>query len=313
MTENSTTAKAQRRRIDAKAFLSIIRPQNCIIGGLTVVAGIAMAYRMNPVGTSILSYLFLFIFGYATYFFVAAGGNVVNDIYDIEVDKINRPRRALPSGRMTVNQAWAYVGVLSALGVFFAWLNGSIGTLIVMFFESAGYAYAAKVKALGLAGNLMVAFSFAFGVIYGSFIYAERIKMYTYMPIPTLLFFLTAFMILQARETIKGAEDVEGDAMRNVRTIARVYGYHAAAGVQAVLNLVGVLCYYLVWYWGYASYDLVYLLYFGAAVVIAAAIAPITGPNNKKRLVIGSTLDKVGALIGLIAFVTIPFYAIFWP
>lgn len=269
-----------------------------------------MAYRVNPVGP-IPSYLFLFIFGYMTYFFVAAGGNVVNDIYDIEVDKINRPHRALPSGRMTVNQAWVYVGVLSALGVLFAWLNGTFGTLIVVFFESAGYTYAAKVKALGIAGNLMVAFSFAFGVIYGSFIYAERVEAYS-IPVPSLLFFITAFMILQARETIKGAEDVEGDALRNVRTIARVYGYRAAAATQAVLNLIGVLCYFLIWQLGYASYDLAYLLLLclGSIVIIAAAVAPITGPRNKKRLVIGSTLDKVGALIGLIAFVIISFYEI---
>lgn len=309
MSDIVPTVKGQKRRIDAKAFLSIIRPQNCVIGGLTVIAGIAMAYKINPVGPSVLSYLLLFVYGYITYFFVAAGGNVVNDIYDIEVDKINRPHRALPSGRMTVNQAWAYVFVLSACGVFFAWLNGTLGTLIVMFFESAGYAYAAKVKALGIAGNLMVAFSFAFGVIYGSFIYAERVKIYS-IPIPSLLFFVTAFMILQAREVIKGAEDVEGDALRNVKTIARVYGHRAAAATQAVLNLIGVLCYYLVWHLGYASYDLQLLLYAGSVVVIAAAIVPITGPSSKKRLVVGSTLDKVGALIGLIAFVVIPFYGI---
>lgn len=309
MSGNATTATESKRRIDARAFLSIIRPQNCVIGGLTVIAGIAMAYRMNPVGPSVVSYLSLFIFGYITYFFVAAGGNVVNDIYDIEVDKVNRPHRALPSGRMTVKQAWAYVFVLSVCGVFFAWLNGTLGTLVVMFFESAGYTYAAKVKALGLAGNLMVAFSFAFGVVYGSFVYAERIKFYS-IPVPSLLFFVTAFMILQARETIKGAEDVEGDALRNVRTIARVYGYRAAAATQAVLNVIGVVCYVLVWQLGYASFDLVYLMYSGSVVVIAAAIAPITGPSKKKRLVIGSTLDKIGAVVGLIAFVAIPFYAI---
>jgi hypothetical protein len=44
--------------------------------------------------------------------------------------------------------------------------------------------------------------------------------------------------------------------------------------------------------------------------VAGAGIAPLTGPENKKRLLIASTLDKIGALVGLIAFVVIPFYGI---
>jgi len=297
-----------QRRTDPKAFISIIRPQNCVIGALTVIAGFSMAFRMNPVGT-LDSYVMNLFFGYLTYFFVAGGGNVVNDIFDIEVDKINRPHRALPSGRMTVRQAWAYVVVLSLLGVFFALLKGFYGALVVIVFLIVGYAYASKVKELGLAGNFLVAFSFAFGVIYGSFVYGEIVNSIT-IPVPTWLFFVTAFMILQARETIKGAEDVEGDALRDVRTVARVYGRRAAAIVAFVFNLIGVACYTLIWLMGFADWALWPLLVLGDAIVLGAAIAPLTGPDNRKVLLIGSTLDKIGALVGLIAFVVIPLYGL---
>ena len=205
MTETDTSTK-----IDIRAFLSIIRPQNCIIGGLTVIAGIAIASKVDTGLVDTTALMLNFLFAFVTYFFVAAGGNVVNDIFDIEIDKINRPHRALPSGRMSIKQAWVFVGILSIIGVIFAWLNGPIGTAVVIVFIIVGYAYAAKVKQLGIAGNFMVAFSFAFGVIYGSLVYGETVANIIF-PIPTWLFFLTAFMILQARETIKGAEDVEGD------------------------------------------------------------------------------------------------------
>lgn len=305
------------RRFDIGAFLSIIRPQNCIIGGLTVIAGIAIAYsiQFGSSGPGLSTYLDLLVYGYITYFLVAAGGNVVNDIYDIEIDKINRPHRALPSGRMTVKQAWAYVAFLSILGIFFAWFPGRpISALIVIFFEVIGYVYAAKVKTLGLAGNFMVAFAFAFGVLYGSMILAEVliIPIAYAIPIPSWLFFFTAFLILQARETIKGAEDVEGDKLRDVRTIARIYGYKPAAIVAGTLNFLGVLSYVLIWLWGFADYALWPLLILGAAVVAGAGIIPLTKPDDKKRLMIASTLDKVGALVGLIAFVIIPLYAIFF-
>jgi geranylgeranylglycerol-phosphate geranylgeranyltransferase len=315
--EIQMSESGQSRSIDLRAFLSIIRPQNCIIGGLTVIAGVAVAYstRWGSGGPGLTSILYLFVYGYITYFLVAAGGNVVNDIYDIEVDKINRPHRALPSGRMTVKQAWWFVVLLSILGILFAWIPGRpVSALIVIFFEVVGYLYASKVKALGIAGNFMVAFSFAFGVIYGSVIYAETIAILTInpIPIPTWLFFFTAFLILQARETIKGAEDVEGDEKRNVRTIARSYGYWPSAVVAGVFNFLGVLCYTLVWIWSYADIVLWPLLLLGDAVVIGAGILPLTGPEDKKKLMIASTLDKVGALVGLIAFVIIPFYIIYF-
>ncbi len=295
------------RKTDPKAFVSIIRPQNCIIGGLTVISGIAIAHRIAQPLVPMGQFQNLFVLGYFIYFFVAAAGNVVNDIFDIEIDRINRPHRALPSGRMTVRQAWIYVVILSSIGALLALIVGLYSFVIVVFFEVVGYYYAAKGKELGIAGNLMVAFSFAFGTVYGSFIYGETIGQFI-IPTPTWLFFITAFMILQARETIKGAEDVEGDELRDVRTIARVYGHRAAAGVSAILNLIGITCYILIWYLGYASFNLWPLLLAGVIAVLGAAIAPLAGPEDKKKLLIGSTLDKVGALIGLIAFVVIPFY-----
>ncbi|MHA2139934.1 MAG: UbiA family prenyltransferase [Candidatus Thorarchaeota archaeon] len=310
MTEEPTEQDSQStgRKIDPLAYLSIIRPQNCFIGSLTVIAGFLMAYKVDPI-LNLFDVLIVLAFAYITYFTIAAGSNVVNDIYDIDIDKINRPHRALPSGRMTIKQAWIYVAALSLIGLFFSFLTGPWSTVIAAAFIAIGYAYAAKVKTWGLAGNFMVAFSFAFGVLYGSFVYAEQTMSYL-IPVPSWLFFFTAFMILQARETIKGAEDVEGDRIRDVRTIARVYGYNVAAGVAALINLIGVTCYSLVWILGFASWDLWPLLILGSGVVLGAAIAPLTGPDDKKRLLIGSTLDKIGALVGLIAFVIIPLYGL---
>ena len=313
MSEDQIPTKVNKT--DPKAFLSIIRPQNCIIGGLGVISGVALAYRelvRQSVESSPLStYLFLFLCGYAVYFLVAAGGNIVNDIFDIEIDRINRPHRALPSGRMTIKQAWIYTAILSVIAVILSLFIGIWSAVIVMIFEIIGYAYAAKGKTLGLVGNFMVAFSFAFGLIFGSFIYSEAVGILV-IPVPSWLFFITAFMILQARETIKGAEDVEGDSLRDVRTIARVYGYRAAAGVGAILNIIGVICYSLVWILGYADWILWPLLLLGAAIVTGAAVAPLLGPDKPKYLLIGSTLDKVGALVGLIAFVVVPFYGAMW-
>ena len=36
-----------------------------------------------------------------------AGNNALNQIYDLEIDRVNKGRRPLPSGRLTIAQAWA--------------------------------------------------------------------------------------------------------------------------------------------------------------------------------------------------------------
>ena len=63
---------SNKYRIDIAAFLSIIRPQNCVIGGLTVIAGIAIAYttQWGSGGPGLPSILDLFVYSYLTYFFV---------------------------------------------------------------------------------------------------------------------------------------------------------------------------------------------------------------------------------------------------
>ena len=110
MSEQQPERPQEKKKIDVKAFLSIIRPQNCFIGGLTVIAGIAMAFQLIPVG-DISGYSSMFIFAYLTYFFVAAGGNVVNDIFDIEVDIVERLEVVFVVNAGVVDLEQAHAGV----------------------------------------------------------------------------------------------------------------------------------------------------------------------------------------------------------
>ncbi len=41
-----------------------------------------------------------------------AGSNGLNQIFDLEIDRINKPARPLPSGRLTLGEAWSFTGPL---------------------------------------------------------------------------------------------------------------------------------------------------------------------------------------------------------
>src|SRR5262249_56644155 len=44
-----------------------------------------------------------------------AGNNALNQIYDLEIDRVNKPARPLPSGRLTILQVWRFTHVTYAI------------------------------------------------------------------------------------------------------------------------------------------------------------------------------------------------------
>lgn len=51
-----------------------------------------------------------------------AASNAINQIYDLEIDRINKPKRPLPSGRLTTGQAWGFTAVTYAVALTLAYL-----------------------------------------------------------------------------------------------------------------------------------------------------------------------------------------------
>ncbi|MFW9983812.1 MAG: geranylgeranylglycerol-phosphate geranylgeranyltransferase [Candidatus Odinarchaeota archaeon] len=296
--------------MNLRAFITIMRPANPLFGSLTAIIGVLttntfIISNLMLVRWTILDLLIVLILTALSYIFIAAAGNVINDIYDLEVDKVNRPDRPLPSGQMTVRQAKAWTAILVLLGLFFSALTipySAIGiwTLaIVGLFAFVGLAYAAKGKVMGIWGNFTVAISFAFGLFYGSLIVWPSI------PLVVFVYFITAASVLQGREAIKGIEDVEGDALRDVQTIARKYSVRTAAIFAAICNIVGIISFFLPWTanvlglnWTGPLY--VILLIPGSACVAASAILILLNPSkNASR---ASFSDKIGAYLGLLNF-----------
>ncbi|MBD3213483.1 MAG: hypothetical protein GF311_12820 [Candidatus Lokiarchaeota archaeon] len=69
-----------------KAFVEIIRPINCLMGSLTVIIGILN----TRTGVTLLDLIINIILGVVTYILISGSGMVINDIYDVEIDKISR-------------------------------------------------------------------------------------------------------------------------------------------------------------------------------------------------------------------------------
>jgi 4-hydroxybenzoate polyprenyltransferase len=95
-----------------KSVIQIIRPVNFLISFLSIVVACLICSK-DQSGFNPLEVLYAALSGAI----IAAAGNVINDILDLEIDRINRPRRVLPSGKMSKKEAYLiYLGLnLSAI------------------------------------------------------------------------------------------------------------------------------------------------------------------------------------------------------
>lgn len=201
----------------AVAMFLIIRPINAFIGALSVALGIILA---KPVSWNLQATLAMI-----SAVSILAGANVVNDYFDVEIDRINRPQRILPSGRMTRREALLLAIILFATGNFFS-IFASIQLFgLAALTTSLLFWYSAVLKKQPLSGNLVV--SFVSGV---AFMYGALAGGNWQAGIAPAVF---AFLFHFGREIIKDIEDQLGDSHDGARTLPIVYGINLARAVTS--------------------------------------------------------------------------------
>ncbi len=283
-----------------KDAIEILRPINDIMGSLTVIIGILN----TRLGIEPVQLIINLILGVLTYFFIAGSGMVINDYYDIEIDKINRPERPIPRGSITMNQAKILWIVTSLLGISIAILHsiifniGFLNIILAVFFAFIGWLYAAWGKKSGFFGNIIVSISFSIGLIYGAVLNSSNIPPYIYF------FFLTAFFLLLSREIIKGCEDIEGDKNEGVKTLAIKIGIRKSTIFSLLFALLAVVFFILPYFTNILN-RLLFLIsmFFGLALVIYTIALMLKSNLVKKDFKRISLLLKISMFLGLVAFI----------
>lgn len=197
-----------------KAYFEIIRPFNTIFVALTILFGAFFhSYSYS---------IYAIIFAIFSACFISAAGYVINDFYDLQIDKINRPDRVLPSNRMRPKVAFRYAIILFFLGIIFGFLTQKSGCIFLALLNSfLMFYYAKSLKKKFLLGNLVVAYAAGSAFIFGA-ISNSNLK-------NVFVISIVAFLYTLVREIIKDMEDVEGDIKENSSTLPIILGKKSAA------------------------------------------------------------------------------------
>lgn len=223
---------------------------------------------------------------------------ISNDIYDIEIDRVNQPDRPIPSGAVSVGKAKIFSIIALILGLAASAALGYATFGIAALFAFIGWYYNFRAKKTGLFGNSLVALSLSIPYIFGS------ISLGDYHVNLGYILALTSFLAGMGREVLKGVADMEGDKIRKVRTVAVSQGTGAAKKLAAVFFLFAVLTSsfpLILGLLGRALYVYSALILIPDAIFVYLAIKTLRMQDDKESLKL-KTLALGGMMLGLIVY-----------
>ncbi len=184
-------------------YIKLIRPLNDFIAALSVLVGAAIAGAVES-WTMVL-------FACISAFFISAGGNVINDYFDIDIDRVDKPDRPLPQGKITSSSALIWSILLFLAGLTLSLQIKPLSLLIAFVACAFLVWYSYKLKKTLLWGNLTVSVVSALVFVYGG-IATEDFRLSLIPAGFALLFHL-------GREILKDIEDIKGDSSAGASTL----------------------------------------------------------------------------------------------
>ncbi|MCC7577098.1 MAG: geranylgeranylglycerol-phosphate geranylgeranyltransferase [Methanomethylovorans sp.] len=275
-------------------YLQLIRYGNCLMAAFSASLGVLIAYNIisGNAGTITLPLNETIYVGLVA-FMVTGAGNAINDYYDIEIDRINKPERPIPSGKISKSKALYFSISLFALGILIAFFINTICGAIALFNSLLLIFYAATLKRTALIGNLSVGYLTGSTFLFGGAVFYKNGG----IEAVSVLFLLATFATI-AREIVKDIEDIEGDRLDGASTLAISIGSEKAAYLASIIGFIAVLASPLPYLQSLLSVRYLAVV-FVADILFFVAVAAILKEKNAAK---SSKLFKMAMLAALIAF-----------
>ncbi len=308
-------------------FIRLIRTPNLFFIGLTqlmfFVCVILQQKEINPGAEITFTYIDLFLLMAASVL-IAAGGYVINDYFDLNIDRINKPKRLVIE--RIIKRRWAILWHLgfSIAGViisfYLSWKSGNPLIGIINFLSVVLlWFYSTNFKRQLLVGNIIISLLTAW-VVLVMYVYESKAN-FIDLSEPQINYITSvfklavvyggfAFIISLIREVVKDIEDMQGDMKYKCKTLPIVWGLNAAklfVSVWLIVLLAAILilqvyALQLKWYW--------MVLYNAVTVLIPLLIilAKVVKATQSKDFGSISALIKTVMLAGILSMLFFKYY-----
>jgi geranylgeranylglycerol-phosphate geranylgeranyltransferase len=278
-----------------KAVWDLTRLEHGFIYAISLVVSLIIAYhRINDLDMTLV------VAGVIAVVTAEMGAFALNDYFDVEVDrKNNRTDRPIVRGDISKQEALLLTVVSFLVSIVAGYFMNNPGALLVLVVLIAfGILYDYKLKEYGIPGNIYIAFTMAAPFLFSSMLFQNSQVL--------LVLSVIAFLVGLGREIMKGIMDVEGDALRDVKTVARVYGTNTARYVAVALYLIGILFAPIPFFFNideHFYHNLIYAIPVAIAsmVLIYVCVRLLQG-HDRKTIGQARKVTLVGMVVALIAF-----------
>ncbi|CAG5005107.1 Protoheme IX farnesyltransferase [Dyadobacter sp. CECT 9275] len=219
-----------------KPYLQLTRPANLVTAVADILAGLAIAqFTFSDFSPACLVLATLGLYG---------GGVVMNDVFDAKLDAIERPERAIPSGKVSL-QAATFLGItLLFAGVLFAALFSFESGVIAMIIAVLTVVYNRFAKHHVFFGPLVMGMCRGGNLILGMSVFPESVQQYGWIALVPIAYIGAITLISQ--------DEVHGGKKRTLYIAALLY--FAVLSVQITVasdkgNLVPALPFILLHTW----------------------------------------------------------------
>jgi 4-hydroxybenzoate polyprenyltransferase len=254
---------------------------------------------------------------------IAAAGYIINDYFDLNIDRVNKPDRMvverLIKRRWTIVWHWILSVFGLLIGFYISWkLRNPLIIISHLVCVTLLWFYSTTFKRKLLFGNIIVSLLTAWVILvlylcefrFHRFVdpvyHSLLARVYKY----AILYASFAFVISLVREAIKDMEDIEGDAQAGCKTMPIVWGLNAskifvATWIIVLIAALVVVQFYVLqfrWWW---TIVYTFLLIVGPLVQLLSRLrTAITSPDFHQL----SRLVKMIMLTGILSMVFFKLY-----
>lgn len=185
--------------------------------------------------------------------FIAAGGYIINNIFDVATDTENKPQSVIIGKQISESKGYSLYFIFTVVGVLIGfYLSNVIGkpsfASLFIIIAATLYIYATSLKQSLLIGNIIVALLLSISVIIIGLFDLYPVTNSENRPVMGLLFQILldyaifAFMINFIREIVKDLEDIDGDNSQGMNTLPILLGISKTTKLVLVLSLIPIIC-----------------------------------------------------------------------
>jgi len=292
-------------------LFGMTRPLNGLMTILGVFVGVLLSVGLTGIKT------INFLLAIATVFLINSAGNVFNDYMDVEADKINRPERAIPSGKVKRKTALAFSIILFILGNMCALLINGFCATIALINSILLILYSISLQHKILIGNLTIGYLVGSVLLFGGAVFFSIEKIWIVIILSGL-----AMLATVAREIVKDLEDIEGDKKSFLKKISSKiitpiaerfditnegvklkYKERTMIVIAIACIILAVTLSFLPYYYGIMGLGYIILVLIADIFFLSSAISLGREPRRKKGYARISKRLKVGMFISLFAFI----------